>query len=669
MSEYRERLQLGSLSMRRVSHYMEYLARGGWDSISSAAREVRVEQRPRDIDVPVYTGRGVPDPWDVVEEPAPAQTRPSIRQTIEEPLAEPYSMTARRPQAADAFDAPDWGRQSPADDAWDVQDAYSPMEEEAPVVEQPEGILSDDELRRAMAFLSSDDEFLMTGVGVSAAQPAEPVSAYEPRSQGRSRSSGYVDALEISAEGADTRSEPRGGGLRVLIIVLAALFVLSAGGLAYVYFFTDWFTPAPAAVEAYEIFLGGESMGCVLDGQAVLNAIEQDRAQVQSDTGLPAQHALPVSAQPVRIEERFVADEEAMIQRIRQRSEVLVESAGVYLDGRLVGAVDSEQTVDSILEKALAPFLSLLEKRELTDVGFAQQVSTKPLLTSPEKLLDVDSLYALLMGETNASATYQVAQGDSLSAIAKRNDLSLAQLRYANPSLIGQDLIHPGMELSMQPPSGLLTVQFTERVTAEISMPYETETKQSSKLYTTQKQVERKGEEGLSQVVADRRYVAGVLVEETILEETVIKKPVTEVVVKGTKKPESGSSGNSKYMTPVNGRISSRFGSRWGSTHYGLDYAASTGTPIYASRGGTVTFAGNSASYGKYIKIDHGGGVETRYAHCSALKVSKGDKVKQGDLIALVGSTGRSTGPHLHFEIRVGGEKVNPLEEPLFRRY
>ena len=107
--------------------------------------------------------------------------------------------------------------------------------------------------------------------------------------------------------------------------------------------------------------------------------------------------------------------------------------------------------------------------------------------------------------------------------------------------------------------------------------------------------------------------------------------------------------------------ITSRYGARWGSTHTGLDIAAPTGTNIGAAAGGTVSYVNYSnVSYGNCIKINHGNGVETLYAHCSELFVSAGETVTQGQLIATVGSTGNSTGPHLHLEIRVNGMVVNP---------
>lgn len=116
-------------------------------------------------------------------------------------------------------------------------------------------------------------------------------------------------------------------------------------------------------------------------------------------------------------------------------------------------------------------------------------------------------------------------------------------------------------------------------------------------------------------------------------------------------------------MAPVTGSITSRYGvnsSIRSSSHTGLDIAAKTGTPINVVAEGTVTFAKYNGSYGNLVKVDHGNGVETWYAHTSKMYVTVGEEVKAGDVIAAVGSTGNSTGPHLHFEIRINGEHVNP---------
>lgn len=157
-------------------------------------------------------------------------------------------------------------------------------------------------------------------------------------------------------------------------------------------------------------------------------------------------------------------------------------------------------------------------------------------------------------------------------------------------------------------------------------------------------------------------YVAPVK-KVTVAKKTTTKKTNTRVAA------VSSEIGNQKmsslgvsFINPTSGIISSRYGRRWNRSHNGIDVAASTGTPIYAAASGKVTYSGyNSGGYGYLVKMTHGNGVETYYGHCSQLLVSSGATVSQGQLIAKVGSTGRSTGPHLHFEIRLNGTPQNPL--------
>ena len=170
--------------------------------------------------------------------------------------------------------------------------------------------------------------------------------------------------------------------------------------------------------------------------------------------------------------------------------------------------------------------------------------------------------------------------------------------------------------------------------------------------------------------------------KELISSEEAISKlyvqPAKKVVVAKKKTPTYKSTGSVNTATntssetaslgialvrPVSGVITSRFGVRSSvrsSAHTGLDIAAGTGTPIVAAAAGTVTFSGYKGSYGNMIVISHGNGVQTYYAHCNSLSYSAGANVSQGQVIATVGSTGNSTGPHLHLEVRVNGVAYNP---------
>lgn len=116
------------------------------------------------------------------------------------------------------------------------------------------------------------------------------------------------------------------------------------------------------------------------------------------------------------------------------------------------------------------------------------------------------------------------------------------------------------------------------------------------------------------------------------------------------------------FINPTLGVLTSSFGSRWGRQHHGIDIGGDSGTEIYAALSGSVIFAGTADGYGNYIKLKHGNGYETAYGHCKSIVVKEGQYVEKGQLIAYMGSTGNSTGPHLHFEVKIDGEFVNPLE-------
>ena len=208
----------------------------------------------------------------------------------------------------------------------------------------------------------------------------------------------------------------------------------------------------------------------------------------------------------------------------------------------------------------------------------------------------------------------------------------------------------------------------------EVEVPFTIERVADASKNEGYERVRVKGVNGVSRVTAEVTYLDGQQLSGTIVSTEVIREPITQVVAYGTKTKDQYSSGGGnatgRFVWPVETTrfVSQYFGGHSGK-HGGLDIWSRdmTGEGILAADGGTVVIAedpkGTSYwSYGKYVVIDHGGGYQTLYAHCNELFVKAGEKVTQGQRIAAVGNTGRSTAPHLHFEIRYNGRTVNPMK-------
>ncbi len=209
--------------------------------------------------------------------------------------------------------------------------------------------------------------------------------------------------------------------------------------------------------------------------------------------------------------------------------------------------------------------------------------------------------------------------------------------------------------------SKLLTVATNEIQVFTKTMPFETVYEDNPDMYEDEVELAVQGVDGKARVTAKISRINGEEVDREILSQTEYIPPVNQVIVRGTKvRPKTDSTG--LFVMPTTGRFSSGFGARWGRQHKGVDIAAPYGTDVVAADGGTVVYAQfNNHGYGNLVKINHGNGYETYYAHNSSLLVSVGDKVAQGQVIAKVGSTGNSTGNHCHFEIRKNGTAINPL--------
>ncbi|MCS6105224.1 peptidase M23 [Clostridium botulinum] len=192
----------------------------------------------------------------------------------------------------------------------------------------------------------------------------------------------------------------------------------------------------------------------------------------------------------------------------------------------------------------------------------------------------------------------------------------------------------------------------------EVTVAPKTQIKRDDSMYIGESNI-KEGEAGSKKVTAEVTYRNGEKLNENIISEYVTKETKDRIEYRGSKTPIGTKATFLQY--PTRGRyITSKFGPRWGKTHNGIDIAGNTGDPVTAAFNGVIEEAGVVSGYGNMIKIKHEDGLETLYGHLSSIHVKKGQEIKKGDVIGAVGSTGRSTGPHLHFELRSKGTPINP---------
>lgn len=303
------------------------------------------------------------------------------------------------------------------------------------------------------------------------------------------------------------------------------------------------------------------------------------------------------------------------------------------------------------------------ESAEVTDasqgdgvkyVGFSEKVQVMKTYVDKSQITSRDAAYDEITAENAEPTIYVVQPGDSLSGIAEKYNMSVEDVKALNPGIESDDNIYYDDRLTVSVPSSAVEILVQKQVTYTEDYSAEVVYEDDGDMFIGESQVVQEGQMGSHTVTDLVTYEGETECDREQLSETVHVAAVAQVVRRGTKSRPT-------YMYPcTNWPITSRFGYRWGRLHAGTDVGVPTGTTVRASRAGQVTVAGWLGGYGNCVMIDHGDGVVTVYGHLSEITVTVGEYVDQGERVALSGNTGRSTGPHLHFEIRIGGVPTDP---------
>ncbi|GAA0608138.1 M23 family metallopeptidase [Virgibacillus siamensis] len=298
----------------------------------------------------------------------------------------------------------------------------------------------------------------------------------------------------------------------------------------------------------------------------------------------------------------------------------------------------------------------------ITDVTFSKDVSISNEKVSPAKVLTVKDGVKKLKKGTLEKQKHKVQEGEALSGIAGKYDMSVKELIELNDDLAKDAVLSIGQKLQVMEYEPFANVIVNEEKKVEQTIGYETKVVKSDDLYKGDKKVKQEGHDGQKVVHYSITEKNGTVTEKETTHEKTTEEPVKKIIVKGTKVVPSRGTGELHWPT-AGGHVSSNMGMRWGSMHKGMDIAGPSSRTILAADNGTVVSAGwDSGGYGNKIVINHNNGMKTVYAHLSSISVSPGETVEKGSAIGVMGTTGDSTGIHLHFEVYKNGSLENPQD-------
>lgn len=328
-----------------------------------------------------------------------------------------------------------------------------------------------------------------------------------------------------------------------------------------------------------------------------------------------------------------------------------LQAVELLIDHQSVGLVESKDAAHKALkEVAILPKLGA--RVEESKISFNNEIELKELDSEANGPMSKDETVDRLR---NLSKSYLVKSQGSWEEEAQRYGVQLKDLLTVNKKNI-TDPVPEKIYLPITPIN--LSIEADQKVQYNLVVAYKSQKIEDENLPKGTTVLVQAGKTGIQRVDAQVKRINGEKVEHIVEGAELVQEPVDEIVRIGTKAAATGS-----FMKPTNGRLSSPFGPRWGSFHRGIDLACPIGTQVVAADGGVVTRVRTHAgSYGNYLDIDHGNGYTTRYAHLNSIEVKVGQKLQKGDPIAKSGNTGRSTGPHLHFEVCNKGNLEDPLK-------
>ncbi|MEJ8547380.1 peptidoglycan DD-metalloendopeptidase family protein [Brevibacillus borstelensis] len=453
---------------------------------------------------------------------------------------------------------------------------------------------------------------------------------------------------------------------QTLTITAGLVLTTAIGASAYYYYKSN-------IISIYHVAVNGQEIGVVNNPEVVHSWTKAKLDEEKAKHGLN----LTMSDYITFTEEKLYKghyDNEAAIKALSDIADIKVEAVKLVVDGKVIGYAENKQAAEEALNFVKEKFSGIPvnnAKKQAVAAASTDQPKAPPAVevsikedvklendsVTAAQVLPVDKLEELLSKGTFKQVTHTVVEGDCVGCIAKKYGITSKDIYANNPGITENTLLQLGQKINVTALRPLVTVQVKEEVSQKEAIPFTTQVKNNEKLPKGETKVVQEGKEGSKNV----RYLVvkenGQVIGRNILDQQVMEQPLVKIVERGTKVIPSRGTGRLSW--PARGKISSGFGMRWGRLHKGIDIAGSGA--VRAADNGRVVSAGWDGDYGNSILIDHGNGMKTRYGHLRSISVKVGDVVSQGKAIGIMGSTGDSTGVHLHFEVIQNGRLQNPV--------
>jgi len=413
---------------------------------------------------------------------------------------------------------------------------------------------------------------------------------------------------------------------------------------------------------AVAVVVDGHKVATVREKAEVDQAIKAVLEGVKDKTGLVPRMVSSIGYEKVRAGKADITGERELVSALAADLRVVVKATEVKINGKPELVVKDRETAEKLISRVKESYRP--RSGEVESVTLAEKVEFFEREAAPAELASLDQAQVVIRNGSDQMKKYKVKEGDSLWTIARVNDMRVAELVAANPGLT--ENLSIDQEINLVKVEPLLHVLTTAKVASVQEIAPPVEVKIDRGLWRGQEKVQSPGTKGAKEVVLRVVSNNGAFVSRQVLSEKIIKKPSPRVVVRGRKlmvasRGDGDGGGDGRLAWPIRGEITSSFGRRGGEFHTGIDIDGVTGEAVRAAGDGTVIFAGREGGYGKFVIIDNGNGLVTRYAHNSEILVDVGQSVSRGQVISKVGDTGRSTGSHLHFEVLSNGDFENPL--------